>query len=178
MTAKILTIGYGNQSVATVIDRLVNENIQYLIDVRSMPYSKYKPDFSRESLSIDLSRNNIKYLFMGDTLGGRPKDVGCYTQGKVDYEKVRSKDFFIRGMERLKKAYSQNLSICLFCSEGHPGHCHRSKLIAAALSDEGIEVNHITSDGSIMSQDEVIEDLVGDQPNLFFEHFTSRKSYR
>lgn len=41
---------------------------------------------------------------MGDTIiGGRLKDKTCYTEdGKVDYEKVKTKDFFLQGIDRLK----------------------------------------------------------------------------
>lgn len=43
-----------------------------LLDVRGSPYSKFKPEFSKEVLQLRLERARIRYLFMGDTLGGSP----------------------------------------------------------------------------------------------------------
>ncbi len=52
-----------------------------------------------------------------------------YTDGKVDYSKCRTKEFFRRGIERIRNAYNQGLRVCLLCSEGKPWQCHRSKLV-------------------------------------------------
>ena len=69
---------------------LQHHKIAYLIDVRSTPYSRYKPEFSKEALAAELERHGVRYVFMGDTLGGHPDDEDCYDeQGQVDYEKVK-----------------------------------------------------------------------------------------
>ncbi|WP_081996070.1 DUF488 domain-containing protein [Croceibacterium mercuriale] len=175
---RFFSIGYGSNTQEAVLERLRLTGVKYLIDVRSMPYSKFQPDFSREPLSMALQNAEIKYVFMGDVLGGRPTDDECYTDGKVDYEKVRAKDFFRHGITRLKRAYEQSLAVCLFCSEGHPSQCHRAKLIAVALSDDGIDVTHILPDGSALSQSQVIDQLTDRQTSFFEESFTSRKKYR
>src|SRR5215471_13500970 len=83
------TIGYGARTVEQLIAALQANRIEYLIDVRSSPYSKFKPEFSREPLEAALKARGIRYVFMGDTLGGQPRDADCYTDGKVDYDKVR-----------------------------------------------------------------------------------------
>lgn len=178
MTERIFTIGYGNQSQEALIDNLAKLAISYVVDVRSSPFSRFKPEFSREPLAKSLKDRQIKYVFMGDLLGGRPEDEDCYVSGKVDYARVREKDFFTRGIGRLQKAHEQGIAVCLLCSEGQPEQCHRSKLIAAALIDAGIEVTHILPDGSLQSQAEVMTKLTSGQASLFEEHFTSRKSYR
>lgn len=175
---RIFTIGHGGRSQEAVFEKLSREKVSYVVDVRSVPYSRFQPDFSRDQLEASLRQNNMNYVFMGDLLGGRPKDESCYTDGKVDYTKTRTKEFFIRGISRLRKAYDQGFSVCLLCSEGHPSDCHRSKLVGAALFDDGIDVTHILPDGVTRTQDEVIDQLTDRQPGLFGEHFVSRKSYR
>lgn len=175
---RIFTIGYGKRSQKGLLEQLSHAGVSYVVDVRSAPYSRFQPEFSREPLAQSLRESHIKYVFMGDLLGGRPKDDDCYTDGKVDYTKTRTKDFFIRGIARLRKAHEQGLNICLLCSEAEPSQCHRAKLVATVLVDEGIEVNHILPDGSHQSQAEVIATITNGQPSLFGEHFVSRKAYR
>lgn len=68
----IYTIGYGNRSIEEFIDLLQKYHIQYLADIRSRPYSKFNPDFSQAALEKRLKLHTITYIFMGDTLGGRP----------------------------------------------------------------------------------------------------------
>lgn len=179
MTAgRIFSIGYGSHSQAMILDQLKGADISYVIDVRSSPFSRYQPDFSKEPLSQSLYEIGIKYVFMGDLLGGRPKDHDCYTDGHVDYRKTRSKDFFLRGIERLKTAHSKGLRVCLLCSEGQPSQCHRSKLIGEALMDHKIDVAHILPDGSLKSQADVISELTDGQSEMFGSQFVSRRAYR
>ncbi|MCI0333518.1 MAG: DUF488 domain-containing protein, partial [Planctomycetes bacterium] len=157
---------------------LKENRIEYLIDVRTSPYSKFKQEFSRELLQHHLERAGIRYVFMGDTLGGQPKDPACHSDGKVDYDKVRTQLFFHTGIERLKKAFEQNRRAALMCSEGRPERCHRSKLIGEAVAAAGIPLCHIDEDGQLLTQTQVIDRLTRGQMNLFGQDsFTSRKRY-
>ena len=72
MTIPIYTIGYGSRSIEEFVEVLQRFDIAYLVDVRSAPYSRYKPEFSKAELAAELQRFGIRYLFMGDTLGGQP----------------------------------------------------------------------------------------------------------
>lgn len=180
MTA-IYTIGYGARDIDAFIAALRRYNIAYLIDVRSQPYSRYKPDFSKDALEEHLRRGGIRYVYMGDTLGGRPDDPTCYdAEGKVDYTAVTQRDFYQAGIERLTKAWSQGLTVSLMCSEGKPEMCHRSKLIGRTLTERGLTVAHIDEHDEAISQAEVILRLTGGQLSLFEDTrpgSTSRKSY-
>ncbi|HDR1663142.1 TPA: DUF488 domain-containing protein, partial [Pasteurella multocida] len=105
-----------------------------MVDVRSSPYSKYYPDFNRENLKIISLQYQIKYVFMGDTLGGRPDDPTCYSSEKdkegksqVLYNEIKKKDFFINSIERLVVANNKKIKIACMCSELNPCDCHRSK---------------------------------------------------
>ncbi len=177
----IYTIGYGARDVETLLAVLQANRIRYLLDVRSSPYSSYKPEFSKNALLHFLEANGIRYLFIGDALGGQPDDDRCYTDGKVDYEKVAQTSFYQGGIERLHKASRQSQRVVLMCSEGKPENCHRSKLIGQTLTAEGIEVLHIDEKDEVISQKEVLLRLTGGQPSLFgddFFTFTSKKRYR
>lgn len=163
----ILTIGYGNRSIDEFIDLLLNYSVQYLIDIRTSPYSKFKIDFNRESFSKKLKDNKIKYVYMGDTIGGLPSDRSCYTDNQVDYDKVKQKDFYKEGISRLVNAYNGGYAVAIMCSEGKPEMCHRSKLIAVTLEESGVQVKHIDENGELASHETVIRKIVGDQLDLF-----------
>ena len=183
MTRKpIYTIGYGARGVEELIAVLQAQGIDYLIDVRSAPYSRYKPDYNKEALGQRLRESGIRYVVMGDALGGRPADPDCYTEDdKVDYDKVREKPFYKEGIGRLAEAWDQQLAVVIMCSEGKPESCHRSILIGATLEEGGIEVAHIDENGLLLSQEEVRLRRIGGQPSLFgpsFHKFTSRKKYK
>jgi uncharacterized protein (DUF488 family) len=181
MSDPIYTIGYGSRTVEELIATVRRYGIEYVIDVRSQPYSRFKPEFNKSTLEVRLSSAGLRYVFMGDALGGRPADRDCYDQaGKVDYEKVRAKPFYEGGIERLRTALRRNFCVALLCSEGKPQECHRSKLIGVTLHEEGVTVLHIDETGATRTQEEVMTDLTGGQLTLFGPHTataTSRKAY-
>lgn len=175
---RLFTVGYGARSLEDFLALLRANQIEFLIDVRSAPYSKFKPDFSKDLLEHHLQRAGIRYVFMGDTLGGQPKEPACYTDGKVDYDKVRRQPFFQTGLSRLQKAVAQGRRVVLMCSEGRPEECHRSKLIGEALAAAGLPVCHLDEDGAPRTQQQVIDRLTQGQMDLFGpSSFSSRKRY-
>ena len=98
----IYSIGHGNKKVEDFIAELKSFDIEYLLDIRSKPYSKWNPQFNQEALELELKNNDITYVFVGDTLGGLPKDRSCYDKNvKVVYDLIAEKDFFKEGLNRL-----------------------------------------------------------------------------
>lgn len=181
LSTSIYTIGYGAREIDDLLRVIKANDIHYLLDVRSRPYSKYKPEFSKVPLQRAIEAAGIRYLFIGDSLGGQPDLPSCYTDGKVDYAKVETKSFYKEGIQRLHNASQQRERVVLMCSEGKPENCHRAKLIGQTLTAEGVEVLHIDEKDEIVSQEDVLRRLSKGQPSLFgddFLHFTSRKRYR
>jgi len=74
----IYTIGYSNVDFKEFLDLLKGKGIEVLVDVRSVPFSRYALQFSRENIEKELKDENIEYIFMGNVLGGKPRDVSCY----------------------------------------------------------------------------------------------------
>ena len=162
-TIPIWTIGYGSRSISEFIEVLQQYGIAYLIDVRSVPYSRYKPEFSKKPLANEVEQHGIRYVYMGDLLGGKPDDETCYVNGIVDYEKVKRTEFFQRGIERLRTAFSQQQRVALMCSEEKPEHCHRSKLIGVTLTHQDLPVVHIDENSEQITQEQIIERRTGGQ---------------
>lgn len=175
----IYTIGYGQRAIEDFIDLLKRYEIAYLIDVRTAPYSRYKPEYSKTELDLALRAHGIRYIFLGDSLGGRPDAPDCYTAGKIDYEAIKQKAFYQKGLERVQAAFKQQQRLVLMCSEGKPEMCHRSKLIGASLTQAEVPVIHIDEDGELQGQEAIIYRLTKGQLSLFGEEaFTSRNRYQ
>lgn len=166
--AVLYSIGYGNRPWQSMLALLEKYSCQFLIDVRSSPFSKFNPSFSRESLSSLCSEAGIRYVFMGDTLGGKPSGGDAFDDdGKVDYIKLAETPGFQMGLARLKTAHKKGLVSFLMCSELRPETCHRCKLIGAELAESGIEVVHIDEGGGELTQAGAIERLTGGQDDMF-----------
>lgn len=158
MEKSIFTIGYGNRTIDEFLSLLQKYNINFLIDVRSMPYSKFHNLFNKEQLSLFAKNRGIKYSFWGKELGGRPSDESLYyDDGKVNYNRIKEEKSYINSIERLTKAVIDGHRIALMCSELNPEECHRSKLIGESLNlTNKISVNHIGGAGSILQHSDVI----------------------
>lgn len=160
----IYSIGHANREFDDFIKLLQTYEIDYLIDVRSSPYSKMFPVYNRETFSSLLKQHGFIYVYLGDVLGGLPKDSSCYIEytdkknevaRKIDYSKIEKKDFFIKGLERLKNSQEKGLKAVVMCSELNPEECHRSKLIGLSLQKEGIIMQHIKKNGKLIDQNEI-----------------------
>lgn len=178
----IYSIGHGVKKIEKFISELVAYDINYLLDIRSKPFSRWNPQFNQKALELSLSESKIKYIFMGKELGGLPDDRSCYDEeGKVVYNIIKEKDFFLQGLERLKTANFKRLNVVIMCSESKPEECHRSKLIGVELSKLNIELKHIINHELFLSQSEVLSKISKGKGtiNLFEDNdeFKSRKSY-
>ncbi len=166
-TIPIYTIGYGNRSLEQFLALLAEYRIAFVVDVRSQPYSRFNPKFSRGDLENSLKQHKIRYVYMGDTLGGRPKDDSCYIDGRVDYTKLREQDFYQAGISRLRTAWEKQFRVAVMCTEIKPEECHRGKLIGNTLVEQGIDVVHIDEFGHEKGQNEVNQSITGGQLTLF-----------
>lgn len=142
----IYSIGHSNQSLESFIALLRRHGIKSLVDVRSTPYSRYVPHFNRPELKDALDPQGIRYLYLGDELGGRPPGDEFYdTQDHVLYSRVARAPFFLRGLERLVDEGAEYRA-AIMCSEEDPTNCHRHLLIARVLEGQGVHVAHIRAD--------------------------------
>ena len=91
MNNLIFTIGHSNHDIDAFVSLLLANKIELLIDVRSAPYSKIYPHFNRNPLEVSLAKNSIKYIFLGDSLGGRSNKNSDYSEGRVVYGRLAQK---------------------------------------------------------------------------------------
>lgn len=138
-----------------------------LIDVRSVPFSPYSEHFNRQPFCESLRQAAIPYVYMGDRLGGRPKDPELLADGVPDYEKISASAPFQKGIEDIRNGLPRWPGRgVMMCSEEDPGMCHRRRLVGAALLSHGVEVVHLRGDGTVETEDQVRARLHEDQPSI------------
>jgi len=145
----IFTIGHSNHPAEHFLALLRAHAITAVADVRSKPYTKYAKHFCREPLSRYLEANGVRYVFLGDLVGGKPDAPELLgADGKPDYGRIAASEAFALGIDRLVKGLDKHI-IALMCGEEDPSNCHRHHLIAPALAARGIAVRHIRGDGRV-----------------------------
>lgn len=152
MTQSILTIGYANLSIQEFLETLKKNNVQAVIDTRSIPHSRYHVNYNRKRLVDYLKGYGIGYRFMGNYLGGLPKDENLKTNGTPDYNKIRKSLNYQKGLDFLEKGLEFNCRMVLLCACADYTKCHRYNLIGADLQRMGYNVMHIQKDGSVIDQ--------------------------
>lgn len=171
--SSIYTIGHSAHSFVDFAQLLTTHNIQVLVDVRSAPYSRYCPQFDREILRNGLVQAGIKYLYLGDRLGGRPSKPEHYdADGHALYSRMTQDRPFLEAIERLERGMAE-FRVAIMCAEENPSHCHRRLLDSRVLIERGHTVLHIRGDGHINTEAEIVtasgKPLVNEQPALFAE---------
>jgi uncharacterized protein (DUF488 family) len=167
--ARILTIGHSNHTAEKLVELLRQHDVEVVVDTRSHPYSKYAHQHDHEALKQSLTSTGIRYVYMGNEVGGRPRGDEFYDAGgHVLYDKVAESAIFLEGISRLEKGMD-DFCIALLCSEENPAECHRRLLIGRVLRERGAVVEHIRGDGRLQSDEEVGEQAgeVQDQLSLF-----------
>lgn len=168
---KLFTVGH-SQYTPDYFKKILEKNgINFVLDVRSTPYSKFAEQFNRENIQVFLRKNNINYSYMGKYFGARPTDLSLYTtEGYLDFEKVSQSELFNIGVENVILGLEHGNRIALMCTEKDPIDCHRAIMVARAFDLKGIEVSHILPDGNIQTQRELDNRLLdlyfGDREQL------------
>lgn len=158
----IYTIGHSNHEPEKFIWLLQQNQIDTLVDVRSNPNSSWASFSNRDNLQKLLRTISMNYIYMGETLGGKPPDVpGVSSKDKkVDYNMLRQCDDFVHSIQKLIEL-AHHSKTCIMCAEENPVHCHRSLLIGAALSDSKINILHIRGNGKTQTDDELSKERAG-----------------
>jgi len=160
-TLRLYTIGHSSHSLEEFLSLLQRHGINCVVDVRSVPASKYAPQFNEESLRRFLKLHDIQYLPFGNEFGARRTDC-INDEGQVDFEMAVTTPLFQQGFERLMKGLERGFRIALMCSEADPLECHRFSLVSRYFHNQGIEVFHILKDAELATQSEVEKRMVNE----------------
>ncbi|MGH7490528.1 MAG: DUF488 family protein, partial [bacterium] len=142
----IWTLGHSTRPIDELIGLLRVHQISLLVDVRTVPRSRYNPQFNTDQLALSLRDAGLRYRHLPE-LGGlrKPKkdsvNDGWRNASFRGYADYMQTDKFQRALEELM-AYGTRTAI--MCAEAVPWRCHRS-LIADALVSRRWNVRHIMS---------------------------------
>ncbi len=178
----IYTVGYTlfqtsrDLDIDLMFNTLKQFGIKYLIDVRTIPYSKQYPQCNAESLKVMGRLHSIPYghmpelgakvspeqdvfskafdIFFEDIFpiskSNRPEKTELHAHEEiVDFRKFRNEDYFTSGLKRVETAYDQGYTLALMCSEKNPIDCHRYFLVSKKLEEKfggWLTVKHIVQD--------------------------------
>jgi uncharacterized protein (DUF488 family) len=151
MTPKtcIFTVGHSDHSLVDFLELLKRHSIEVVVDTRSHPMSRHCPHFNAVSIQPALTRMGIKYVYMGNELGGRPRAADFYDdRGHVLYWKVAESQLFKTGLQRVRNGAAK-YRLALMCAEENPAHCHRRLLIGRVMASEGYQLGHIRASGLV-----------------------------
>lgn len=156
MPTTIHTIGHGRAAFAVVADILARHGVATIVDVRSHPYSRHAPQFSRPGLEGLAAAFGFGYRWMGDALGGRPADPSLVgADGALDERAIRRSPRFRAALMDLT-ALAAGAGLVLLCAEEQPEHCHRARAIAPALQEMGLRVVHLLHDGTALPHQDTL----------------------
>jgi uncharacterized protein (DUF488 family) len=145
---KVYTIGHSTRPIEEFIEMLKANNIEALVDVRTIPKSRHNPQFGDDALKESLEKEGIEYFYI-KKLGGLRKakkdsiNTGWRNASFRGYADYMATPEFAAGLEELEKTASEK-TVAIMCAEAVPWRCHRS-LVADALVARGWDVFHIMS---------------------------------
>ena len=125
-TFSIASTGHSSKPIATFLDVLKRHEVEVLVDVRTLPVSRFCSHFNKNALQDTLAKAHIKYLYRGKNLGGRGVNVG-----------------WDEAIEELVCLAEDGVRVVVMCSEGDYRKCHRYTTITPALEERGVRVVHI-----------------------------------
>lgn len=155
----VLTIGHSTHTFEAFAALLKQHGVTALADVRSAPFSRFNPQFNKDALERDLKAQGVKYVFLGRELGARSDDPACYENGRVQYARLAQTAVFQSGLDRVMDGATK-YRLALMCAEKEPLECHRTLLVARALVERGVTVEHILADGRLESHDSALTRLL------------------
>jgi len=168
---ELFTIGHSNHSLDHFLKLLSAHQISAVADVRSIPHSKYSPQFNKNVLEIALENAKIGYIFLGKELGASRTEEVCYIEGKAKYSQIAQLPIFRHGLEKVLQEI-EHFRVALMCSESEPIACHRTILVCRELKRicPELKITHILGNGTEEQQEMAEERLVNLhklQPELF-----------
>src|SRR3954451_25448179 len=144
----IWTIGHSTRSVESLIEMLKTHGVKRLIDVRTVPRSRYNPQYNREALDSQLRDSGIGYEHR-KALGGlrRPRkdspNMAWRNESFRGYADYMQTPEFASSLDTLVQVAARK-PVVIMCAEAVPWRSHRS-LISDVLTARGCRVEHIMS---------------------------------
>jgi uncharacterized protein (DUF488 family) len=148
----IWSIGHSNHPIEQFLGLLKQHDITQLVDIRTLPRSRYNPQYNEKILAASLKAAGIAYTPI-KALGGRrkarpdSKNTAFHDGGFRGYADYMQTETFQLALDRLI-TISHTHRTAFMCAEAKPTECHRS-LVSDALVMRGAEVTDILADATL-----------------------------
>ncbi len=152
----VYTVGHGARPFHEMAAHLHRHGIGLVVDVRSVPASRYAPEFTKSRLRTLAAEHDLGYRWLGDRLGGRPDDPSLRSDGVTDWAAVAASDAFAAGLGELDGLIDAAV-VVLLCAELDPVRCHRATLIAPELERRGMRIRHVLADGDVIEHQPTLQ---------------------
>lgn len=127
---RIYSVGYEGLTVPGLVERLQQNRIEDLVDVRATPYSR-KPGFSKKRLAESLIAAGIAYRHE-PLLGNAFRDVEDFATAMRLMREHLATGEPAEAVARLV-ALAEDRRIAVLCLESDQRRCHRQVVLEAAL---------------------------------------------
>ena len=145
----IYTIGHSTHALEEFIAMLENHEIEFLVDVRTIPRSRTNPQFNKDIIPASLAEAGMDYRHIAELGGLRARQKTAQESPNKFWENQSFRNYadyamtenFRNGLEELKDIAAQK-RCAVMCAEAVWWRCHR-RIIADYLLAEGYPVFHI-----------------------------------
>lgn len=165
----VFTIGHSNLPAAEFEGLLKKYGIQLVVDVRSIPRSRFSPQYDEDALGKRLEDGlGIGYQQAGEAFGERQYEGNGDSRRRISFAETASRPEFARYLKALRECVREGTRVALMGSESNPSDSHRFALLGYALAHPSdgrvkpVDVQHITRSGYLLSQEYLENKLVRD----------------
>ena len=159
----LITYGHGTETAERTVTLLRSASVSLIVDIRIAPGSKRNPQFARTELEQWLPEAGIAYRW-DKRLGGYRKpsagnpDIAWREDMYRGYaEHMRGPEFLTAIDAVLADAAAADDTtadpaprpVAVMCSESSWHHCHRRLVADFTQAARGVQVRHLTHDGSL-----------------------------
>jgi uncharacterized protein (DUF488 family) len=155
MTNPFFTIGHSTRPIEEFAALLMAAEVRLVVDVRTVPRSRFNPQFNRDALPASLAGSGIAYEHLAALGGlrGTQRDVSPAVNAFWEnasfhnYADYAMSEEFRSGLGTLREL-GKTARSCVMCAESLWWRCHR-RIIADYLIAAGEDVFHILAAGHV-----------------------------
>lgn len=144
----IFTVGHSTLPIDRFINLMRTYSVRQVADIRTVPRSRFNPQYNTDALAVSLPEHQIRYVPMPNLGGLRHSHAGSPNtgwrnksfRGYADY--MQTDEFRIAVDELI--VMGREMRTAIMCAEAVPWRCHRS-LVADALEVRGVEAIEVLS---------------------------------
>jgi uncharacterized protein (DUF488 family) len=155
MATPFFTIGHSTRPIEEFVSLLAEAEVALVVDVRTVPRSRFNPQYNRDVLPASLVARGVAYEHLA-ALGGLrgiqrdvPPETNAFWENASfhNYADYAMSEEFRSGLRSLREL-GKTARACIMCAESLWWRCHR-RIIADYLIGAGEDVFHILAEGHI-----------------------------